>query len=382
MRLRERERQILVRSLRNPAAEEHRDLPSGDPQTWERVFHAAAQLGVAPLLYVRLKTSKLESAVPTAVLKRHKGDFLWSQARNMKVFARLREVLAVFRAHRIDVIALKGAALAERVYRQIGLRTMGDIDLLVRKDDLARVETIVEEMGFQADEWYGTKEWYRTQHHHLAPYVSSDGILKLEIHHDITTVSSSIRVPVEGLWTRAQMVRIATVGCLTLSWEHTLLHLALHMADENGFLGDLRGLCDVAEIVRRFPGGIDWDELVRVARTWGCVRQLFFALTLAHDAVGAAVPPQVIGQLRRQVSLLPLEERLLRFLCLRAALIFERRQHVVYDWVLLDLVGGLLPGHSRIEVMRGVTHGVRSRVRRCLALGLRAAAVDSRSPQR
>jgi hypothetical protein len=48
----------------------------------------------------------------------------------------------------------------------------------------------------------------------------------------------------------------------------------------------------------------------------------------------------------------------------------------------LDLVGGLLPGHSRIEVMRGVTHGVRSRVRRCLALGLRAAAVDSRSPQR
>jgi len=372
---RRRERQILLRSLRNPALpEDRRGLPSGDPQTWERVFHAAAQLGVAPLLYVRLKTATLQSAVPTAVLQRHKRDFLWSQAHNMKVFARLREVLAVLHAHRIEVMALKGAALAELVYGQIGLRTMGDIDLLVRKSDLARVEATLEDMGFRADESYRTKEWYQTQHHHIVPYASRDGVLKLDIHHDITTVSSSIRVPVEDLWTHAQIVRIATMASLTLSWEHMLLHLALHMADQNRFLGDLRGLCDVAEIVRRFPGGIDWNELVRVARAWGAMRQLFFVLSLAREAVGAAVPPQVLGQLRRYVSLLPFEERLLRFLCLRAALIFETSQHVVYDWVLLDLVRGLLKNQSRIEVVRDVTHGVVRRVMGRLALGLKVGS--------
>jgi len=357
-------------------------LPSGDQQAWERVFQAAAQLGVAPLLYVRLKTPTLHSSVPTAVLQSHKGDFLWSQARNMKVFARLREVFAVFRDHRIDVIALKGAALAELAYPQIGLRTMGDIDLLVRKDDLARVEAIMEDMGFQADESYRAKEWYHAKHHHLVPYVSGDGILKLDIHHDITTVDSCIRVPVESLWSHAQTVRISTMGCLTLSWEHMLLHLALHIADQNCFLGDLRGLCDVAEIVKRFPGDIDWDELERVAQAWGCVKQLFFVLALAHDVVGAAVPPQVLDQLRRQVSLLPLEERLVRFLCLRAALIFEGSRHVVDDWVLLDLVEGLLRNHSRVQAVRHVTHRVRRRFTHRLALELRSATVGFRRPQR
>ena len=346
------------------------------------MFHAAAQLGVAPLLYARLKTPTLQSSVPTAVLQSHKGDFLWSQARNMKVFARLREVFAVFRDHRIDVIALKGAALAELVYPQIGLRTMGDIDLLVRKDDLARVEAIIEDMGFRANESYRSKEWYHTQHHHLVPYESGDRILKLDVHHDITTVDSCIRVPVESLWSHAQMVRISTMACLTLSWEHMLLHLALHMADQNFFLGDLRGLCDVAEIVRRFPGDIDWDELARVARAWGCERQLFFVLTLAHDAVGAAVPPQVLGRLRRQVSLLPLEERLVRFLCLRAALIFKGSRQVIDDWVLLDLVEGLLRNHSRVEAVGSVTRRIRRRVTRRLALELRSAMVGSRRAQR
>ena len=146
-------------------------------------------------------------------------------------------------------------------------------------------------------------------------------------------MSSSIRVPVEDLWRRAQAVRIASMPCLTLSWEHMLLHLTIHMADQNRFLGSLRGFCDVAEIVRRFPGGIDWDELVRMARAWGALRQLMFALSLAREAVGAAVPPQVLRKLRRQVTLLPFEEGLLRFLCLRAAVIFEASQHVVYDWI-------------------------------------------------
>ena len=91
MRLRARERRILLRSLRHPAlSDECRSLPSGEPQTWERVFYAAAQLGVAPLLYGRLKRSALQTVVPTAILQRHRRDFLWSQAHNMKVFARLR----------------------------------------------------------------------------------------------------------------------------------------------------------------------------------------------------------------------------------------------------------------------------------------------------
>jgi hypothetical protein len=285
----------------------------------------------------------------------------------MQVFARLGEVLAALQGSRIEVMALKGAALAELVYGQIGLRTMGDVDLLVRKSDLPRVEAILEGMEFQVDESYRTREWYETQHHHIVPYATRDGVLKLDIHHDITTVRSRIRVPVESLWADARTVRIASRPCLTLSWEHMLLHLALHMADQNRFLGDLRGLCDVAEIVKRCPSCIDWDELVRIARAWGAATQVFFALSVARKAVGAAVPFDVIRQIRRDVSLLPFEESLLRLLCVRASLIFDSSQHVVYDWILLDLAGGLLSKQSRVRVVRDVTSVVVRRFRSRLA---------------
>jgi hypothetical protein len=111
---------------------------------------------------------------------------------------------------------------------------------------------------------------------------------------------------------------------------------------------------------------------VRTARAWGAVRQLFFALSLAHEAVGATVPPEVLGQLRRHLSLLPFEEGLLRFLCLRAALIFETSQHVFFDWVLLDLIRGLLKSQPRGEVVRAVTHGVVRRLMGRLAVGFKA----------
>ena len=46
--------------------------------------------------------------------------------------------MGVLHAERIEVMALKGAALAELVYGQIGLRTMGDIDLFVVAGDESR----------------------------------------------------------------------------------------------------------------------------------------------------------------------------------------------------------------------------------------------------
>src|SRR5215510_5949439 len=146
--LRGSERQILLQALRySGESEKDGGWPSVDERCWERIFHAAAQLGVAPVLYARLKTPALPAVVPGSILQRHKGDLIWSQAQNMKVFARLRAVLEVLRANRIDVMALKGAALAELVYGQIGLRTMGDIDLLVRRSELAKVRGILEDMG-------------------------------------------------------------------------------------------------------------------------------------------------------------------------------------------------------------------------------------------
>jgi hypothetical protein len=70
----------------------------------------------------------------------------------MLFYQELQTVLKTFkfRAAGIDVIVLKGAFLAELVYRNIGLRAIGDIDLLVKKEDLGKVKRVLIQLGYQA----------------------------------------------------------------------------------------------------------------------------------------------------------------------------------------------------------------------------------------
>ncbi|MCP4365035.1 MAG: nucleotidyltransferase family protein [Planctomycetes bacterium] len=48
----------------------------------------------------------------------------------------------------MPVILLKGAHLAQVVYSNIALRPMGDIDILVKKNDLPKAKELLLELGY------------------------------------------------------------------------------------------------------------------------------------------------------------------------------------------------------------------------------------------
>ena len=52
---------------------------------------------------------------------------------------------------RLDLLVLKGAALAETVYPRPSLRRFGDLDVLVRRADAARARTLLEALGYIVD---------------------------------------------------------------------------------------------------------------------------------------------------------------------------------------------------------------------------------------
>ncbi len=66
----------------------------------------------------------------------------------------------MFWTPQIKTIVLKGAMLAETVYPNIALRSMGDIDLLIHKDDLDRAAKRILELGYIFNEHYRSAKWY------------------------------------------------------------------------------------------------------------------------------------------------------------------------------------------------------------------------------
>ncbi len=92
--------------------------------------------GLTPLLYTHLQSAGV--AVPAAVQQQLQVRAIQHNHANQVRAKALAEALVAFQTAGIDVLVLKGAALAHLVYPQPGLRPMRDVDVLVSRSPAER----------------------------------------------------------------------------------------------------------------------------------------------------------------------------------------------------------------------------------------------------
>jgi hypothetical protein len=262
---------------------------------WVEVLHQAGANGVTPLLYHRLKTIVPAPELPPPVLDHLRDACVRSAAQSLQIGRELAQVLEALRRHGIAVVALKGAHLGQVVYRSFALRTMCDLDVLVRREDLTRATEVLTGLGY-APQYYGVEEVDYARHHHLRPLARPGGI-RVEIHWHVVQPTVPFAIDLEGLWERAQRAEIAGVEALVLSAEDLVLHLCLHASFSHKFRVGLRACWDIFEVVRHYRDTIDWDQVVRRAQQWGIGKYAYLTLRLARELLGADVPVAVIAAL-------------------------------------------------------------------------------------
>ncbi|MBV8519960.1 MAG: nucleotidyltransferase family protein [Acidobacteria bacterium] len=128
----------LLRGIRTPA-------PAGCGEL-DAMLQSAEEHGIEPLLYRALDVA----AWPAPVVARWRHAALRAAALEPFRLRDLQELLAAFDAAGIDALVLKGSALAYSLYPEPQLRPRGDTDLLIRRDDRARVDALLRERGFRA----------------------------------------------------------------------------------------------------------------------------------------------------------------------------------------------------------------------------------------
>ncbi|HEX9246427.1 MAG TPA: nucleotidyltransferase family protein [bacterium] len=292
--LRQPERRLLLACLRRRRPEDLQAL-AGPELDWERLLGAAALHSITPLVYAAFKQGIGGAAVPPAVMDRLAHEYYQQAASNGHLFAELRKIVGACGRAGIPVLVLKGTAIAERVYGNIALCPMRDLDFLVRRTDLDAADGVLHELGYTHDESYRWAAWYRDHHHHLPPYVRADGRGIVELHHHLVPPPVSAGIPIEDLWRRA---RPAGDGALVLCPEDLLLHLCLHASLGHQFNLGLRPMCDISETIRYYGDDIDWTQMSLRAREWGIGKYVYLALRLSKDLLGAAVPDDLVDPLR------------------------------------------------------------------------------------
>jgi SAM-dependent methyltransferase len=313
----EEELLLLCARLR-PAAEARRrmgELLAG-PRDWARLVALALHHKVTPLLYRALARRREVPGEVRAALRRHQAE----HARHgVALVGELLELVSGLERAGVPAIPFKGPALAELAYGSIAARLAGDLDLLVRPGDVARVAAELEARGYVEQTRYRTGRpldpaedaWYR---HVQAEYVylrPRDGMV-VEPHWTLAPRPLAVDFDLEAIWRRARRFPLAGREVLGMALEDLLLALAVHGSKHEWT--ELRWICDLAELAARHPA-IDWPEALARAEAQGCARMLRLGLALANRALGAPLPAAARAGVEADATALALAAEVLGRLC-------------------------------------------------------------------
>jgi hypothetical protein len=203
----------------------------------------------------------------------------------------------------IDLLLLKGAAL--RLERQdMAGRFQCDVDVLVRRSDLERVEALLYMAGFSLVESFLEREALLARHFHLG-FERQNAVI--EVHWDIDSATPDGFV--DRFWAASRAVERDGRTFRVPSPEHQLLFGCLHLS-RHEFHGGLRWLADLALSLplpaearaRFFEEAAGWPRRAVYTPLW--LLSLFgvpgaeeLAAGFELDRVERAVLPRVLGAL-------------------------------------------------------------------------------------
>ena len=257
---------------------------------WEEIIALALSHGVAPLLHRSLQASGGLAAISEPMRTRLNDERRATAFANLRRCAVFRDIALAFAQRDIPLIALKGLHLAELVYRDISLRPMDDVDILVPRAEVGKAVATLQRMGYgPEEEMSSSAEALLDFSHAVALEHRGLGIL-IELHWTLVKQGYGYEPPMEDIWRTAVPGKLADAEVPLMSPEFLLLHVCAHLACHHSFLLELRALCDIAEIVRAGILAVPHGQ-IEAARALGLGNQQVLTMVVLPQALRVIIPP-------------------------------------------------------------------------------------------
>ncbi|MGN7610900.1 nucleotidyltransferase family protein [Magnetococcales bacterium HHB-1] len=207
---------------------------------------------------------------------------------------RLHATCKILTRENIDILIIKGMALAPDYYPDIYHRPMTDIDLVVQQKDIDRAIDLLTAKNVR--KWEMMPCNYRSQH--AITMLSSDGF-SIDVHPFV--LYSSLWPGADTLFwqNRVDYSFIPEQGIYSLNSTDHLIQIILH-----GFRRDkrtpIRWIVDTGYILKF--ADIDWDYLYHQACDHDCTSILLIGLTYLKERMEQDIPESVLQRLQKTPS--------------------------------------------------------------------------------
>jgi hypothetical protein len=258
-------------------------------EQWDRVIRLGRAANLLARLYQLLADRDLLKAVPEKPYHHLLSASLQAQKQRTQVLWEVKLLVTELQRIGVRPVLLKGGAYIYANKAAGKGRTLTDIDILVPKEALPKVERQLKTDGWCSDKIDDyDQRYYREWTHEIPPLIHYKRQTVLDVHHNIFPVLR-FQVDIERLMDKV-CFDADSVG--TLHPYDMIIHSATHLFFEGEFESGLRDLSDLDLLFRELKPD-DWPKLKRRALELQLARPLFYALRYCRRCLSSPIPDDI-----------------------------------------------------------------------------------------
>ena len=187
-------------------------------QFWDSFVKIGSSHYVIPALYYKLKQRQYLKLLNNELVSYLKEIYNQNLKRNIELVKESKEISSVLKQNNIDHVFLKGTALISSIYSdKLGVRMIGDIDILVEKSQILKAQELIKKNNY-----VNLHKYDGLIGRHLPRLINDNKIFSIELH-DLLIHKNCLHLNPNTLL-RNKMVQKINI----LNWKDFLLHIILN----------------------------------------------------------------------------------------------------------------------------------------------------------
>lgn len=287
---------VLLRVLRDPAQAQAFGL-----KDWDLLLRQARRADLLATVSGLLHDAGADESIPAAVRRHFAAHTRVVQANQTAIRWEVAQIYRALAGVSAPPILLKGAAYVFAGLTAAQGRIFNDIDILVPRADIDRVEQALFLAGWSSGhlDAYDQK-YYRRWMHELPPLQHMRRGTAVDVHHTILPVTGHLKPDPQKLMAAAIDVPVREDSSVrVLAPVDRVLHSATHLFHEGEFDHGLRDLFDLHRLlVEASAQDGFWEALMQRAVEMDLVQPLYYATRYTHRLLHTPIPDQVLQRLQ------------------------------------------------------------------------------------
>ena len=270
---------------------------------WNYALKIFVERGAAPLMYKLIPNLSNHSIIPEYVILQLKKVYYLTLSRNLVLYDHFYNIVKAFYVNGIEVIPLKGIYLAEKLYKDIALRQLTDIDLLVKPEDGLLSLSLLKEMGYVSPYEGVTNEFidFKSQRIHYPPMVKNG--VSVEIHTRLHRISEKYDVNPDECWQNSIKTSINNIEFSTLELNDLLIYLCVHL-DRHFRVGKMQFTCyyDILNLLDVNTDSFDWYTFINRCVFFKSEQVVLKYIVLIHIYFAPIIPKSIFQKYKIYLS--------------------------------------------------------------------------------